>query len=185
MATVGRIAADEDAERHLRFSAWPSRRVRQSAARLATEGRIRRALQRVTELETEALALKGQVAALQAEENRRLADIAQQAADDEQVVRRLALAAPLVEDGVLTSRGECQHFAPLGLEVVRRNVAMHNFDVRAEQIVGMDSRALNTLQRTGARPRRGGRRAHSRRQERGASMPTLDCRATRVAVTAA
>ena len=150
----------------MRFSAWPSRRVRQSAARLATEGRLRRVLQRVSELEAEALDLRGQVAALQAEESRRLADIAQQAADDEQVVRRLALAAPLVEDGVLTSRGEGQQLAPSGLTVVRRNAAMHNFEVKAEQIDGMDSRALNALQRRGARPRRGGRRATSRRQER-------------------
>ena len=115
MATVGSPAAHgvaqlprgEEAGAEPR-SAWPARRERRQAARLASAGRLDAALARVVELEGQVLVLEAQLVgereryAAAAEQAMALAvrqgGIASpQAALQEELVVRMALAAPVLE----------------------------------------------------------------------------------------
>ena len=109
-----------------------ARRDRVHRARDAMAGRLAAALRRVQELEDY---VEAHIAAGRAAASQPLPLVVK-----EEVVQRLALAAPVVSAGISNTQ-------PPKLACVRRNAALHCFHARASQIVGMSLSQLNRLQR--------------------------------------
>ena len=133
-----------------------ARRQAQLSARLAVEGRLDAALKRVEALETELRASRSEMreaearhvaAAAQAVELARTEGEPSAALGDE-IVQRLAMAAPVVE---ATLADAWSHDDPPGrmapLTVRRRNAGLHCARRRAGSIAVMSGAELNRLQR--------------------------------------
>ena len=145
-------------------AARAARRERQWAARRADQGRLQAAFARVRALELE-------VAALQAALARH--EISGQHGQTSELTGRLALVAPMLERGIAsaaTGGHEAAAAVPgpaTQLEVARRNVASHCFQVPAAAIALMRQPSLNRAQRGGCcRTSRRRSRQTPRRQRR-------------------
>ena len=124
-----------------------ARRDRVHRARDAMAGRLAAALRRVQELEDY---VEAHIAADRAAASQPVQVDPQPPGQEgmqhkpldvkEEVVQRLALAAPVVSARISNTQ-------PPKLACVRRNAAMHCFHARASQIVGMSLSQLNRLQR--------------------------------------
>ena len=177
-------------------SAWPDRRRRQQAAKESLRGRLDSALGRVVELEREVAGLRGALAAAEVPREaagnevevvvaspsvsgapvapadiEACADLPTPTATRaEELVERLALAAPSIEAGIdaaatALSPTACAVPRELGEwrvphEVrLRRDAALHSFHVPAARIRQMGRRSLNALRR---KPRVDGGQRHRR-----------------------
>ena len=157
-------AADRAAQKP-NGSPWSVRRARQLEARHIAEGKLLSALARVADLEEQVRSFQAEQA--QAEQRHR--DAAEQALAmspiagacgpkvlRDEVAERLAMAAPLLEQGLAIAGshgGACRGIAKT-MERKRRNTASHNFHVPAATIRRMTGSQLNAVQRARAPLRR-------------------------------
>ena len=134
-----------------------ARRQRQAAGREAMAGRLAAALLRVEQLEDlvrSATTAAEAAAASGKEEAAPAAQVCDPCRDE--VVKRLALAEPILRAGVeaaLAAVPGAAEAPPLELpqvQISRRNAGLHAFAVTADAIAAMSQPQLNTLQR-GAR----------------------------------
>ena len=119
-------------------------------AREALAGRLERASRRIEELEGQLMSARAALAARTIPVESGCQTMAtDESRLDEEVVARLAMVAPVLRDRLRAAWGMCPAMPISHLQMIRRNVAVHNFLILASQIQQLPRSTLNRVQRYG------------------------------------